>query len=58
MGKSSRFFFETVEAEVIFSSFVKPNETMTIYKCQKSRMTFGLSAMVAFSGLPAACILN
>ena len=41
-------FFNTVEAKVIILTwYVKTNETMAIYKFQRSRLTFALSAKVA-----------
>ena len=41
-------FLNTVEANVIiFTWYVKTNETMAINKFQRSRLTFDLSAKVA-----------
>ena len=45
-------FFISVKAKVIiFTSNVKPNETMAIYKFQRSRLTFDLSAKVTHIGV-------
>ena len=40
-------FFKIVEAKVIIiARYVQPNETMTINKCQRSRLNFDPSAKV------------
>ena len=47
-------FLKTVEAKVIIiTRYVQPNETMTINKFQRSRLTFDLSAKVAHIGAPS-----
>ena len=47
-------FLKTVEALVIILTwYVKPNETMAINKFQRSRLTFDLSAYVAYIGVPS-----
>ena len=45
----------TDEAKVIILTwYVKTNETMAINKCQRSRLTFDLSAKVAHIGVPSS----
>ena len=47
----------TVEAKVIiFTLYVKTNETMAINKFQRSRLTLDLSAKVAHIGVPSTYI--
>ena len=45
-------FLNTVEP-IILTLYVKPNETMAINKFQRSRLTFDLSANVAYIGVPS-----
>ena len=47
-------FLNTVEAKVIILTwYVKPIETMTINKCQRSRLTFDFPAKVSHIGVPS-----
>ena len=47
-------FFKTVEAKVIIiAKYVQANETMSINKFQRSRLTFDLSAKGAHIGVPS-----
>ena len=47
-------FLKTVEAKVIIiTRYVQANETKTINKFQRSRLTFDLSAKVAHTGVPS-----
>ena len=47
-------FMNTVEAKIfILTRYVKPNMTMAINKFQRSRLTFDLSAKVAYMGVPS-----
>ena len=46
-------FLKIVEAKaIIITRYVQANETMTINKYQRSRLTFDLSAKVAHIGVP------
>ena len=47
-------FLNTVKAKVIiFTRYVKSNETIAINKFQRSRLTFALSAKVAYIVVPS-----
>ena len=47
-------FLKTAEAKVIILTYyVKPNETIAGNKIQRSRLTFGLTAKVAYIGVPS-----
>ena len=49
LPKSLDDFLKTVEAKVIIiNKYSQPNETMTINKFQRSRLTFDPSAKVAY----------